>query len=102
KPFSHDVILDSVRLAQRRLTPTGAEFENAELATARLSRLSVREVQVLNGLVAGLPNKTIGYDLGLSPRTVEVHRANIMKKMAASSLSGLVRIALAAGIQGKF
>jgi two-component system response regulator FixJ len=53
---------------------------------------------VLDGLVAGLPNKTIAYDLGISPRTVEIYRANVMTKMKAGSLSELVRMALLAGI----
>jgi two-component system response regulator FixJ len=60
--------------------------------------LSAREKQVLNGLVAGLPNKTIAYDLDISPRTVEMHRASIMRKMEVRSLSALVRTALAAGV----
>jgi two-component system, LuxR family, response regulator FixJ len=101
KPFRRDAILDSIRLAQRHLAPADSGYENSELAKTRLARLSAREVQVLTGLVAGLPNKTIAYDLGLSPRTVEVHRANIMKKMEVPSFSALVRVALAAGIQGR-
>jgi two-component system, LuxR family, response regulator FixJ len=101
KPFTRDTILDSVRLAQHHLTPTGGEYENAELAKTRLERLSPREMQVLNGLVGGLPNKTIAYDLGLSPRTVEVHRAKVMKKMEVGNFSALVRSALAAGVQRK-
>jgi two-component system, LuxR family, response regulator FixJ len=52
----------------------------------------------LEGLVAGRPNKTIAYDLGISPRTVEIYRANLMTKMQAASLSDLVRMALVAGI----
>jgi len=102
KPFTRETILDCIRLAQEHLTPAGAGYENAELAKTRLGRLSAREQQVLTGLVAGLPNKTIAYDLGLSPRTVEVHRAKIMKKMEVTSLSALVRRALAAGIPGRF
>ena len=65
---------------------------------ARLATLSQRERQVLEGLVAGLPNKTIAYDLGISPRTVEVYRANVMNKMEATSLSDLVRMAVLAGV----
>ena len=63
-----------------------------------MASLSSRERQVLEGLVAGQPNKTIAYDLGISPRTVEVYRANLMTKMAAGSLSELVRMALVAGV----
>ena len=60
--------------------------------------LTNRERQVLEGLVAGHPNKTIAYDLGISPRTVEIYRANVMTKMEATSLSDLVRMALVGGI----
>jgi two-component system response regulator FixJ len=101
KPFDQKTILEIVQAAQRHLTLTGAQYVDVELARARLSRLSPRELQVLNGVVAGLPSKTIGYDLGLSPRTVEAHRAKIMKKMQATSLSALLRIALEAGVNGK-
>jgi two-component system response regulator FixJ len=59
--------------------------------------LTGREREVLDGLVAGLPNKSIGYDLAISPRTVEVHRAHIMQKLRAKSLSEVIRLALAAG-----
>src|SRR5579875_156652 len=65
---------------------------------AGLALLSSREREVLAGLVAGLPNKAIAYDLAISPRTVEIHRAHIMQKMQAKSLSELVRLALAAGV----
>ena len=61
-----------------------------------MASLSAREREVLDGLLAGHPNKTIAYDLRLSPRTVEVHRANVMTKMGASSLSELVRMVLSA------
>ncbi len=61
---------------------------------SRLELLSERERQVLQGLVAGKPNKIIAYDLGISPRTVEIYRANVMTKMQADSLSALVRMAL--------
>jgi two-component system response regulator FixJ len=64
----------------------------------KLAALSNRERQVLEGLVAGNANKTIAFDLGISPRTVEIYRANLMTKMAANSLSDLVRMAMVAGI----
>jgi two-component system response regulator FixJ len=64
-----------------------------------MSLLSPREREVLDWLLAGLPNKTIAYDLAISPRTVEVHRARVMDKMGARSLSELVRLALAAGVR---
>ena len=72
----------------------------AELAEIhdKLAALSNRERQVLEGLVAGNANKTIAFDLGISPRTVEIYRANLMTKMAANSLSDLVRMAMMAGI----
>ena len=60
--------------------------------------MTPREREVLQGLLAGLPNKSIAYDLRISPRTVEIHRARIMNKMAARSLSELIRMSLAAGL----
>ena len=88
------------------LVGTGAPISEAQRAESRPScsaraSLSARERQVLEGLVAGHPNKTIAYDLGISPRTVEIYRANVMTKMEASSLSELVRMALTAGVLGK-
>ena len=65
--------------------------------SGRLAALSERERQVLDGLIAGKANKVIAYDLGISPRTVEIYRANVMTKMQAGSLSELVRMALLAG-----
>jgi two-component system, LuxR family, response regulator FixJ len=69
----------------------------AVAAAAKLALLSPREREVLEGLLAGLPNKSIAYDLAISPRTVEIHRARVMDKMGARSLSELIRLALAAG-----
>ena len=67
----------------------------------RYEQLSDRERQVLMAVVAGLPNKTIAYELDISPRTVEVHRANVMSKMQARSLPELVRMALAMNLGGR-
>lgn len=97
KPFDSDVLVAAVRSALQQRAG-GAEIEAARAAASeRLATLSGRERQVLDGLVSGLPNKTIAYDLGISPRTVEVYRANLMAKMQASSLSELIRLALLAG-----
>jgi two-component system response regulator FixJ len=101
KPFAEETILASVRQALTRLAPAPPRDELAELAAARLEHLSPREREVLEGLVTGLPNKSIAYDLSISPRTVEIHRARVMDKMQARSLSELIRLALAAGIHPK-
>jgi len=82
-----------------RLTTSDEEDPAKVAALAKLAHLSARELQVLEGLLAGLPNKTIAYDLAISPRTVEIHRARVMDKMGARSLSELIRLALAAGVQ---
>jgi|SRR5579863_1363792 two-component system response regulator FixJ len=100
KPFDDEVLLASVRSAlkrqdgEKRRNSGRTEIEN------KLATLSNRERDVLNGLVAGRANKQIAYDLGISPRTVEIYRANLMNKMQAGSLSDLVRMALLAGIAG--
>jgi two-component system response regulator FixJ len=97
KPFADEVLLGAVRSAiERRTSNAEVEAERAAVA-ARLATLSARERQVLDGLISGNPNKTIAFDLGISPRTVEVYRANLMTKMQAGSLSDLVRMALLAG-----
>jgi two-component system response regulator FixJ len=98
KPFDDDVLLTSVRSAlSQRDDEAKRQSERGEIET-KLSMLSNRERDVLRGLVAGRANKQIAYDLGISPRTVEIYRANLMNKMQAGSLSDLVRMALIAGI----
>jgi len=96
KPFADEVLLSAVRLALGRSGKQAQASAEAAQIRARLESLSEREKQVLDGLLSGHPNKTIAYDLGLSPRTVEVHRANVMTKMGAASLSELVRMTLQA------
>ena len=96
KPFEEAVILAAVRNAEERATQEGEHAETGAAVTAKLATLSLRERQVLDGVVAGKPNKTIARDLGISPRTIEVYRANLMAKMEAGSLSELVRMALLA------
>jgi two-component system response regulator FixJ len=96
KPFDDEVLLTAIRSAQERLQQSGPDESARAEAAARLSALSKREREVLDGLVAGQQNKTIAFNLGISPRTVEVYRANLMTKLHASSLSDLVRIALLA------
>ena len=94
KPFADEVLLAAIRTALERGVRTEQADSDHARVRAALASLSPREREVLNGLLAGHPNKTIAYDLGLSPRTVEVHRANVMTKMGASSLSELVRMTL--------
>jgi two-component system response regulator FixJ len=96
KPFDDERLLSAIRSALDRHDRQGRRETEVLQIQAKLRALTGREHEVLDGLVAGLPNKTIAYDLGLSPRTVEVHRANVMTKMGARSLSDLVRMALAA------
>lgn len=96
KPFEDEVLISAIRRAADEIDRAAAN-DLAEIER-RLSRLSDREREVLGGIVAGLPNKTIAYDLDISPRTVEVHRANVMSKMEARSLAELVRMSIAAGI----
>jgi two-component system response regulator FixJ len=94
KPFDDEQIIEAVR---RAMTQSGRgearETEKAEIA-ARIASLSGRERDVLDGLLAGKANKVIAHDLAISPRTVEIYRANLMTKMRANSLSELVRLAL--------
>jgi two-component system response regulator FixJ len=98
KPFDDEALLGAIRSA---LEVRSAELEDSSArkeAEARLADLSPRERDVLQGLVAGKINKVIAHDLSISPRTVEVYRANLMAKTGARSMSELMRLALAAGL----
>ena len=100
KPFDDEALLASVRSAlQQQEGDKQRDTQRAEI-DGRIAALSNRERDVLTGLVAGRANKQIAYDLGISPRTVEIYRANLMNKMQAGSLSELVRMAIVAGIVG--
>ena len=101
KPFDDEVLIASVKTALRQKEGEAKRHgERAEIE-GRLAALSNRERDVLGGLVAGRANKQIAFDLGISPRTVEIYRANLMSKMQAGSLSDLVRMALIAEIVGQ-
>ncbi|WP_205481319.1 response regulator transcription factor [Sphingomonas arenae] len=98
KPFEKQALLSSLEAARGRLHTASTVESRGEEARQRLNVLTPRERDVLAGLVQGLPNKTIAYDLGISPRTVEIHRANLMEKLGVRSLSEALRIAFAAGL----
>ena len=96
KPFEKPVLLGAIEQALDRLERTKSVEQRATDAQVLLQALTPRERDVLDGLAQGLPNKTIAYDLGISPRTVEIHRANLMTKLEVKSLSEALRIAFAA------
>ena len=96
KPFDKTTLLACIDEGFRRLSRKEATSDRRKEAQVRLQALTPREREVLDGLAEGLPNKTIAFDLGISPRTVEIHRANLMTKLAVRSLSEALRIAFAA------
>ena len=98
KPFEKAVLLSALEEGFSRLDHAGRQNKRADEARIRLQTLTPREHDVLEGLVRGHPNKTIAYDLDISPRTVEIHRANLMSKLGVASLSEALRIAFAAGL----
>lgn len=96
KPFAKEVLLSALEQGFSSLQRSDDIRERAKNAAMRLHVLTPREREVLDGLAEGFPNKTIAYDLGISPRTVEIHRANLMMKLEVRSLSEALRLAFAA------
>jgi two-component system response regulator FixJ len=97
KPYSDDDLLGAVSSGLARLEDSRHARQQADLAKGRVSALTPRERDVLRHLVSGRPNKVIAHELGISPRTVEIHRANMMEKLSCRSLAEAVRLALTAG-----
>ena len=97
KPFSDDALIAAISSALNGQAQSGQQDQERRRFEAVLEGLSPREKDVLRGVVAGKPNKIIAFELGISPRTVEVYRANVMTKTGAGSLSELVRMAMLAG-----
>jgi two-component system response regulator FixJ len=101
KPFDQDVVLSSVRAALSRRHDESSRSAQRTQIEQRFHGLTAREKQVLKCLLSGMPNKNIAFDLGISPRTVEVYRANVMTKMDANSLADLVRMSVAANLSDR-
>jgi two-component system response regulator FixJ len=97
KPFASARLLDSISQAITRAAQARAPTLDLD-ARARFASLTPRETEVMQQMVIGLPNKMIAFRLGMSPRTVEIHRGRVMQKTAAESLSHLVRMAIRAGL----
>ncbi len=98
KPFEDDRLIGMIETAIQQAEPAARSEALTQDIAARVASLSPRERQVMNGLIAGLSNKLIARDYDISPRTIEVYRANVMTKMQANSLSELVRLAMRAGL----
>jgi len=98
KPFEDDRLIGMIEAAIRQREPAAKDEAATRDIAARIDSLSPRERQVMEGLITGLSNKMIARNYDISPRTIEVYRANVMTKMQAGSLSELVRLAMRAGL----
>jgi two-component system, LuxR family, response regulator FixJ len=98
KPYLNEVLIEATGDAFAKLEANTEDRAMTARARAGVAKLTNREMQVMSGLLAGLPNKLIAYELDISVRTVEIYRANVMEKLDARSLSMAVRVALAAGL----
>ncbi|PSJ41942.1 response regulator transcription factor [Allosphingosinicella deserti] len=98
KPYEHDALIEVLNSACGQLEESSEQTARVNAAKAKIEKLSAREVQVMHGLIAGRSNKVIAYDLDLSPRTIEIYRANLMDKLEVTNLSDILRIAFTAGL----
>ena len=98
KPFDDATLISAIERAAGQIERKTSDSMDVSEIRRRLEALSERERQVFDAIVAGLPNKSIAFDLDISPRTVEVHRSNVMAKMKAQNLPQLVRMAISAGV----
>ncbi|MCG8691421.1 MAG: response regulator transcription factor [Minwuiales bacterium] len=98
KPFNEDVLLETIKRALALIDEKRIDDASIEDSANRIAGLTPREREVLDQLLIGRQNKAIAAELGISPRTVEIHRARVMQKMQANSLSHLIRMALQAGV----
>jgi two-component system response regulator FixJ len=98
KPFDRERLLRAIAAAFERLTDRASLREQQEWAGVQIAKLTEREREVFDGLACGYPNKTIAYDLGISTRTVEVYRANLMAKLQVTNFADALRVAFKAGL----
>jgi two-component system response regulator FixJ len=98
KPFNRERLLEALRAGFARIDDREEARKREDWARTEIARLTEREKEVLEGLACGYPNKTIAYDLGISARTVEVYRANVMTKFEVGNFADALRVAFAAGM----
>ena len=98
KPFNRERLLEALDVGFDRIEDREAARKREGWAKTEIAKLTEREKEVLEGLACGYPNKTIAYDLGISSRTVEVYRANVMSKFEVSNFADALRVAFAAGM----
>lgn len=101
KPLDHDQLQECIARALEVAVQSADSAAVANEAQARVETLTVREREVLEHLVAGHANKVIAHELGISPRTVEIHRAHLSEKLRSRTLSDIIRLALAAGVKAR-
>lgn len=98
KPYTRERLLEAIEVAFAQLSDKEAQRQREQWAKTQVGTLTEREREVLEGLACGYPNKTIAYDLGISSRTVEVYRANVMTKLDVTNFADALRVAFAAGM----